>query len=182
MNAEFFRAIEQVEKEKGIPKDYMFEKITQALITAYKRDNPGTGESIFVDVDPVKEKISMYVTKKVVDDVYDPDLEISLDEARTMSAKYKLDDIVRIEIDTKDFGRIAAQTAKQHIRSCLGYSEQNTKNGLYKADKGKHGLSLQQHGCHNAARKQRWQNRLIPEQQPRYNALRRCLRKTDHPD
>ena len=115
MNAEFFSAIEQIEKEKGIPKEYMLEKITQALLTAFKKDYPGAGDNIFVDVDENKKNIRMYVAKEVVEEVENPACEISEADARAISAKYKLGDSVQIEVQTKEFGRIAAQTAKQVI-------------------------------------------------------------------
>jgi len=115
MNAEFFSAIEQIEKEKGIPREYMLERITQALLTAYRKDNPGEEENVFVDVNEAKKEIRMYVTKTVVEEVEDPSSQISLEEARAISGKYELGDSIQFEVKTKEFGRIAAQTAKQII-------------------------------------------------------------------
>ncbi|MGI6013894.1 MAG: transcription termination factor NusA [Oscillospiraceae bacterium] len=115
MNAEFFAAIEEIEREKGIPREYMLEKINQALLAAFKKDNPGCAENITITVDEKKKKIEMTLQKRVVDDVYDPDVEILLEEARLYHKNAKLDDIVDIPVETKKFGRIAAQAAKQVI-------------------------------------------------------------------
>ncbi|MBE6970148.1 MAG: transcription termination/antitermination protein NusA, partial [Ruminococcaceae bacterium] len=115
MNAEFFLAIAEIEKEKGIPKEYMLEKIQQALLTAYKRDNPECAENIVVDVNEKKKSISMYVEMDVVEEVDDPALELTLDEALLHSPKARVGDKINIPVDTKEFGRIAAQAAKQVI-------------------------------------------------------------------
>lgn len=117
VNAEFFDALEQLEKEKGIPVDYMLERVGQALITAYKRDNDGMTDNVYVDPDRARKTIHMYVRKTVVkaEDIYEPYEEISLEEAREIKATAMLGDIIDIDIPTKSFGRIAAQTAKQVI-------------------------------------------------------------------
>lgn len=115
MNKEFFAALEQLEKEKGIPVDYMLDRVGQALITAYKRDNDGMTDNVYVEPDRVKQEIRMYVRKTVVDDVYEPYEEMSIEEALAYKSNPKLGDIIDIDIPTKSFGRIAAQTAKQVI-------------------------------------------------------------------
>ncbi len=115
MNAEFFGAIEQIEKEKGIPQDYMLEKVAQALIAAYKRDNAGVTDNIVVEPDKEKKEFRMYVRKDVVEEVENPVTQLTLDEAREIVPKAELGDVVSIEVSTRDFGRIAAQTAKQVI-------------------------------------------------------------------
>ncbi len=117
MNAEFFDAIDDIEKEKGIPKAYMQEKITQALVAAYKRDNPGVGngDNILVEWDEKKKKIRMLVQKLVVETVENDAVEISKEAARDIDAAMDIDDMISFEVKTKDFGRIAAQTAKQVI-------------------------------------------------------------------
>jgi N utilization substance protein A len=115
MNAEFFAAIEDIEKEKGIPKEYMLEKIEQALLAALKKDNPDAAECARVEVNEEKKKIDMYIQKTVVEEVYDPSIELSLDEARKHSAKAELGDKINFPVETKKFGRIAAQAAKQVI-------------------------------------------------------------------
>lgn len=115
MNAEFFAAIEQLEKEKGIPQDYMLEKVGQALLAAYKRDNAGIIDNVFVEPDREKKEFRMYVKKTVVENVEDPAAEVSLDDAKKISKRSGVGDIVNIEVQTREFGRIAAQTAKQVI-------------------------------------------------------------------
>ena len=112
---EFFAAIAQIEKEKGIPSGYMMEKITQALASAYKRDHEGAGDNIEVRADPEKGDVRMYIKKDVVETVDNPAAEISLEEARQKLPQAGLGDVIRIEVRTRDFGRIAAQTARQVI-------------------------------------------------------------------
>ncbi|MCL1819649.1 MAG: transcription termination factor NusA [Oscillospiraceae bacterium] len=117
MNAEFFSALDAIEKEKGIPKSYMKEKITQALIAAYRRDNPGagTGENVVVHWDDKKKTITMQALREVVEEVENPVTQVLLDEAREIDPKLNLGDTIAADIKTNDFGRIAAQTAKQVI-------------------------------------------------------------------
>jgi N utilization substance protein A len=115
MNPEMFEAIEMIEKEKGIPADYMKEKIVQALTTAYRRDNAGVSDNIFVELDEEKKEIRMYVQKVVVEEVGNPTFELTVEEARKYAPGADVGDAVNIEVPTKDFGRIAAQTAKQVI-------------------------------------------------------------------
>ncbi|MDR3311038.1 MAG: transcription termination factor NusA [Oscillospiraceae bacterium] len=115
LNAEFFEAIADIEREKGIPQNYMFEKIEQALLTALRKDVPDSAEAARVVVDPKKRTIEMYIEKTVADEVEDPTLEISTEEAKLVSPKYKAGDVVRTPVDAKKFGRIAAQAAKQVI-------------------------------------------------------------------
>ena len=115
MNAEFFEAIADIEKEKGIPHEYMLDKIEQALLAALRKDHPGAAENARVDLDPDKKEISMYIMKTVVEAVENPEAEILLDDAKKISARYDLGDTVNIPVETKKFGRIAAQAAKQVI-------------------------------------------------------------------
>ena len=113
MNAEIFAALAQLEKERGIPQSYMIEKITQALVAAYKKDKDGYTDNVFVEVKD--DDMHMYVQKEVVDDVITPATEITLDAARKISKTAQLGDLVNVDVQTKAFGRIAAQTAKQVI-------------------------------------------------------------------
>ncbi len=113
--AEFFTAIDLIEREKGIPKGYMLEKITQALVAAYKKDHPETGENIVVAADQEKGTVRMYIKKDVVETVDNPGTEISLESARAKLPQAQLGDVVSMEVKTRDFGRIAAQTARQVI-------------------------------------------------------------------
>ena len=112
---EFFAAIAQIEKEKGIPAGYMMEKITQALASAYKRDHEGAGDNIEIKANPETGEVRMFVLKDIVETVDNPAVEMSLEEARRALPHAQLRDVVRIEVKTKNFGRIAAQTARQVI-------------------------------------------------------------------
>jgi N utilization substance protein A len=115
MNAEFFSAIADIEKEKGIPQSYMLEKIEQALLAALKKDSPASQECARVVLDPEKKTVTMYLAKTVADPVTDPHTEISLEQARKGHAGADIGDIVNEPVDAKKFGRIAAQAAKQVI-------------------------------------------------------------------
>ena len=111
--AEIFAALQMLEKERGIPQAYMVEKITQALVAAYKKDKDGYTDNVFVESD--EHGMHMYVQKEVVDDVITPATEIALDAARRIDPHAQLGDLVNVDVETKAFGRIAAQTAKQVI-------------------------------------------------------------------
>ena len=134
MNAEFFEAIEMIEKEKGIPRSFMYEKIQLAMLNAFKRDNPDCVDNVEIILDEDKKQIDMVVKKEVVDEIENPALQILPDAAKKYSKKAKKGDIVSIPVDTKKFGRIAAQTAKnviiQGIREAergIVYEEFNSK-------------------------------------------------------
>ena len=129
MNAEIFAALAQLEKERGIPQSYMVEKITQALVAAYKKDKDGYTDNVFVEVKD--NDMHMYVQKEVVDDVISPATEITLDAARRIDSKAQLGDLVNVEIQTKAFGRIAAQTAKQVIIQGIRESERGMAYNEY---------------------------------------------------
>ena len=115
MNAEFFAAIADIEKEKGIPQEYMLEKINQALLAALRKDNPEATDSVKVDIDESKKKIDMYIMKTVVEEITDPAVQLTLDQAKTYNKKASIGDVINVPVDTKKFGRIAAQAAKQVI-------------------------------------------------------------------
>ena len=112
---EFFAAIELIEKEKGIPQAYMVDKITQALVAAYKRDHEGITDNVTIEADREKETVRMFVKKDVVEEVDNPYTEMSLEDARRAVPRAELGDVLRIEVKPKNFGRIAAQTARQVI-------------------------------------------------------------------
>ena len=122
--SEIFAALAMLEKERGIPQTFMMEKIIQAITTAYKRDHDGV-ENVIVDVDEEHQTLKMYVQKNVVDeeDYVDPDNEMSLAEAKALSAKYEIGDIVNIPVDNTEFGRIAAGNGKQVIIKGLSEAE-----------------------------------------------------------
>ncbi len=125
MNAEFFEAISDIEKEKGIPKEYMLDKIRQALLAALRKDNPDAEENVVVDVDESKKKIEMYIQKAVVEEITNPAIELLPEEARRYSKRAEVGDTVNVPVDTKKFGRIAAQAAKQVIIQGIREAERN---------------------------------------------------------
>jgi N utilization substance protein A len=114
MNHEFLDALEQIEKEKGISKEILLDAIETALASAYKRDQK-VAQSIEVRVDPETGAFHVYTHKTVVEEVEDDKNEIDLAEAQKINPIYELGDLVEFEIFPKEFGRIAAQTAKQVV-------------------------------------------------------------------
>ena len=119
---EIFAALALLEKERGIPQDFMMEKIVQALVTAYKRDHEDV-ENVVVDVNEEKRDLKMFVEKTVVEEVENPAAEISAEEAKAISAKYHVGDTVRFPVKNVDFGRIAAGNGKQVIIQGLREAE-----------------------------------------------------------
>ncbi|WLR52376.1 transcription termination factor NusA [Bacillus tianshenii] len=114
MSTELFDALTLLEKEKGISKDVILDALEAALISAYRR-NFNQAQNVRVDINPDTGTMRVFARKDVVEEVFDPRLEISLDDARELNSHYEIDDIVEIEVTPKDFGRIAAQTAKQVV-------------------------------------------------------------------
>lgn len=114
MNTEFFNALEALEKERGIPKEYMLERVEAALISAYKKDNGGN-TNVRIVLDPVKKDVKVYQQKLIVEVVENPELEISLEDAKKINRRWVLGGFAETEVKTKNFGRISAQTAKQVI-------------------------------------------------------------------
>ena len=115
MNAEFFNAIEDIEKEKGIPRAYMYEKIHQAMLAAFRRDNPEAADNVVVEMDEDKKRVEMYVLMDVVEEVENPAKELTVEQAHLYNKRIKAGGQVKVPVETKKFGRIAAQAAKQVI-------------------------------------------------------------------
>ena len=117
IGAEIFSALRELEKVKGIPVDYMVERLKQALANAYRKDREDhrdiPGENVVVNIS--EEGLSMHQIKTVVEELTDLALEIHIDAARRMNPDLKVGDTVAIAIDIQKFGRIAAQTAKQVV-------------------------------------------------------------------
>ncbi len=114
MNAEFFNALDLLEKEKGISKEYMLERVEAALISAYKKDQGGNS-NVRIVLDPVKKEVRMFQEKNIVEEVTDEMTEISLADAKKLNRHNVLGGVAEIEMKTKNFGRLSAQTAKQVI-------------------------------------------------------------------
>lgn len=114
MSTELIDALLVLEKEKGISKEVIIEAIEAALISAYKR-NFNQAQNVRVSFNPTTGTIKVLARKDVVDSVFDPRLEISVEKAREYNPNFHVGDIVELEVTPKDFGRIAAQTAKQVV-------------------------------------------------------------------
>lgn len=114
MSTELLDALLVLESEKGISKDIIIDAIEAALISAYKR-NFNQAQNVRVSFNPQVGIIQVLARKDVVDNVFDPRLEISVEEARQINPNYQDGDVLEIEVTPKDFGRIAAQTAKQVV-------------------------------------------------------------------
>ena len=122
MKAEFIEALEEIEKEKGISKEIVFEALEAALISGYKK-NFGSSQNVEVDVNKESGEVKVYAKKTIVDEVETELFEISLEEAKEIDVNYELEDVVRVEITPRNFGRIAAQTAKQVVMQKIKEAE-----------------------------------------------------------
>lgn len=123
MNEELLNALSDLCKEKGIDKEVILEALEAALVAAYKRNFASAPQNAEATVDRDTGKITVFAKKTVVEEVFDKQLEISLDDARKISKKYELGDIVNIEVTPANFGRIAAMTAKQVVTQRIREAE-----------------------------------------------------------
>ena len=125
MNAEFFSAISDIEREKGIPQSYMLEKIEQALLAALKKNYQASADCARVVLDPIERTVGMFIQKTVVETVDNPSTQYSLEQAREKSPDAVIGDLINEPVDTSRFGRIAAQAAKQVIIQGIREAERN---------------------------------------------------------
>ncbi len=132
MNKEFFVALDLLEKEKGIPKEYMLEKIEAALLSAFKKEF-GNNTLMRVSVDPVKEDMRVYLQKEVVEEVVNPQCEISLEDAKAISRRYTLGKMVETEVKTKNFRRLSAAAAKSVIIQGIREGERKAMQDAYES-------------------------------------------------
>lgn len=116
MNIDFINALEEIEREKGISKDIIFDALESALISSYKK-NFGSSQNVIVEMDRETGDVDVFATKDVVEEgfVEDESLQITLEDAKEINANYEVGDLVKLEITPMNFGRIAAQTAKQVV-------------------------------------------------------------------
>ena len=114
MNKELIESLNVLEKEKEISKEVLFEAIENSLVVAYK-NNFNKADNVIVNVDRETGDFHIYSQKEVVEEVFDPVIEISLEDARAIKGTYEIGDMVNVEIQSKDFGRIATQSAKNGI-------------------------------------------------------------------
>ncbi len=121
-NKDFFEAIMMLEKEKGIPSDFLLEKVCAAIVTSVRRDYGGE-DVVFCDCNPEKYELRVYLKKTVVDEVENENTEIDLENAKKYKKAAMVGDVVETVLETKEFGRIAAQTAKNVIRQGIRDAE-----------------------------------------------------------
>ena len=114
MSSELLDALTILEREKGISRDILIDAIEAALISAYRR-NFNQAQNVRIDLNLGTGSMRVFARKEVVDQVFDPRLEISLEDAQRINPNYQVEDVVEMEVTPKDFGRIAAQTAKQVV-------------------------------------------------------------------
>jgi len=124
MNAELIEALRLLEKERGIEAEVLFEAIEEALVSAYKREfEAKTTDNIRAEIDRDTGEMRVFLTKTVVETVEDENTEIPLDEAKSLSDDFELGDMMEFELQPQDFGRLAAQTAKNVINQKLCSAE-----------------------------------------------------------
>ncbi|PAV30037.1 transcription termination/antitermination protein NusA [Virgibacillus profundi] len=114
MSSQLFDAIDYLAKEKGINKDVLMEALEAALISAYKK-NFKSATNVRVELNEDTGKMGVFSRKTVVEEVEDKQQELSVDEAKEIDPNYELEDIIEVEVTPQDFGRIAAQAAKQVV-------------------------------------------------------------------
>jgi N utilization substance protein A len=114
MNLEFLEALDDLEREKHMSKDMLIEAIESALVSAYKK-NYGTSQNVRVDIDRQTGDINVFMRRDIVEEVEDPFSQASLEEAQEIDPEYEIGDVIEYQVTPRDFGRIAAQTAKQVV-------------------------------------------------------------------
>ena len=130
MNKELMEALDLLEKEKQISRDVLFDAIENSLITACK-NHFGKSDNVKVEINRETCDFVCYAEKEVVEEVEDPILQISLEDAKKIKAKYKVGDIVRVDIKSKEFGRIAAQNARNVITQTIREEERSVVYNIY---------------------------------------------------
>lgn len=132
MNKEFFVALQLLEREKGIPQEYMIEKIEAGLVSAFKKEY-GSNTNVRVNIDPVKEDVRVYQQKEVVEVVEDPGTQISLEDAKAISKRNTLGKIVEFEVKPKNFRRLSAGIAKNVIVQGIREGEHRAMQEAYES-------------------------------------------------
>ena len=132
MNTEFFTALELLEREKGIPQSYMIEKIEAALVSALKKEY-GANTNVRVHIDPAKKDVRVYQQKEVVEIVEDPNVQISLEDAKAISKRNTLGKIVEFEVKPKTLRRLSAGAAKSVIIQGIREGEHKVMQEAYES-------------------------------------------------
>ncbi|MDD2213120.1 MAG: transcription termination factor NusA [Oscillospiraceae bacterium] len=126
MNTELIAAIQQLEKERGIDAEVLYQAIEEALISSYKREfDAKTTDNIRAEVNRETGDMKVYMMREVVEEVEDPNSQISLAEAQGISDDFEIGDLLEFELSPQDFGRLAAQTAKNVIVQKLATAERD---------------------------------------------------------
>ena len=132
MNKEFFVSLDLLEKEKGIPKEYMIEKIEAALLAALKKEY-GSNTMMRVAINPEKEDLKVYIQKEVVEEVTNPQCQISLEEAKERNKRMTVGKIIETEIKTKELRRLSAAAAKSVIIQGIREGERKVMQDAYES-------------------------------------------------
>ncbi|WP_027954243.1 transcription termination factor NusA [Halobacillus kuroshimensis] len=130
MSSELFDAMDYLEKEKGIDKNLLLEALEAALISAYKK-NFNSATNVRVDINEQESTMKVLARKEIVEEVMDPQQEISLEEANGIDPNYDIEDVIEVEVTPMDFGRIAAQAAKQVVTQRVREAERGIIYGEY---------------------------------------------------
>lgn len=128
MNMEFIDALEDIIEEKGISKELLFSTIEDAMVAAYKKNYANqytNAQNVKVRINKENGEVKVFAQKVVVDEIFDDVTEISLEEAKELNPKFEVDDIVDLEVTPKNFGRVAAQHAKQMVTQKIRESERS---------------------------------------------------------
>ena len=130
MSSELFDAMNYLEKEKGIDKNLLLEALEAALISAYKK-NFNSATNVRIDINEEESAMKVLARKEIVEEVMDPQQEISLEEANEIDPNYEIEDVIEVEVTPMDFGRIAAQAAKQVVTQRVREAERGIIYGEY---------------------------------------------------
>src|SRR6056297_47408 len=135
MNLDLLKALDDIEKDKGIAKDVLLEAIEAALLSAYKKDF-GSKENVSVEVNEETGQVMVFSRKKVVEEIKNDNYEILLENAKKIDSEVELEEYVDVEITPDNFGRIAAQTAKQVVMQRIREAERDVLYEDYKRKEG----------------------------------------------
>lgn len=130
MSSELFDAMNYLEKEKGIDKNLLLEALDAALVSAYKK-NFNSATNVRVDINEEEGTMKVFARKEIVEEVMDPQQEISLENANEIDPNYDIEDVIEVEVTPMDFGRIAAQAAKQVVTQRVREAERGIIYGEY---------------------------------------------------
>ena len=132
----FYEALNALEEEKNIPKEYMLDKIKAAIAATIRRDKNVPQDNVDVEFNEEKGKVRVYIKKDIVEEVLNPGAEISIEEAHKINKKYKVGDVAQIDVDPSDVGRIAAKVGKNVIVQAINEAVNGTIINEFEGKKG----------------------------------------------